>query len=52
MKDKIKSFITDYNALLGKINTKLYEKYDKTYQPLTDDQKKDMSETQITKWEN
>ncbi|MFT8348027.1 flagellar filament capping protein FliD [Clostridium saccharoperbutylacetonicum] len=51
VKDKIKSFITDYNALLGKINTKLYEKYDKAYQPLTDDQKKDMSETQITKWE-
>lgn len=51
VKDRIKSFVNDYNALLGKINTKLYEKYDKTYQPLTDDEKKSMTDTQITQWE-
>lgn len=51
IKNKIKAFVDDYNKLLGSINTKIYETYDKDYQPLTDDQKSAMSDSQITKWE-
>lgn len=51
LKDKIVGFINDYNTLLGKINTKIYETRDKNYMPLTDDQKASMSDSQIQKWE-
>lgn len=51
LKDKIVSFINDYNTLLQGINTKLYEKRDKSFMPLTDDQKKGMTDDQITTWE-
>ncbi|MBE6062472.1 MAG: hypothetical protein E7207_02665 [Clostridium butyricum] len=51
LKDRIKSFVDDYNALLLKINTKIFETYDKSYQPLTEDEKSAMSESQIEKWE-
>lgn len=51
LKDKIVSFINDYNTLLSSINTKLYEKRDKNYLPLTDEQKKEMTDDQIEKWE-
>ena len=49
--DRISSFITDYNTLITTINGKLYESYDSDYQPLTDDEKEDMTESQIEKWE-
>ncbi|EKQ51138.1 MULTISPECIES: flagellar filament capping protein FliD [unclassified Clostridium] len=51
LKDKIVNFMNDYNDLLGTINGKLWEEYDKDYQPLTDDQKSAMSTDQIDKWE-
>ncbi|BCZ48629.1 hypothetical protein psyc5s11_46960 [Clostridium gelidum] len=51
LKDKIVSFVNDYNKLLQSMNTKIYETRDKDYMPLTDEQKKAMSETQITAWE-
>lgn len=51
LKKKIVSFVNDYNTLLSSINTKLYEKRDKSYMPLTDDQKASMSDDQIEKWE-
>lgn len=51
LKKKIVSFVNDYNTLLGSINTKIYEKRDKSFMPLTDDQKSSMSDDQITKWE-
>lgn len=51
LKDKIVSFINDYNSLLESINTKIYETRDKSYTPLTDDQKKEMSDDEIKKWE-
>ena len=47
----IKKFIEDYNTLVSTINTKLTEKKDKNYAPLTDEQKTSMSESQITAWE-
>lgn len=51
LKDKIVAFVNDYNNLLQEINTKIYEKRDKDYMPLTDDQKKNMTDSQITAWE-
>lgn len=47
----ISNFVDDYNALINTINTKLVEEYDDDYPPLTDDQKKDMSDDEIKNWE-
>jgi len=49
--DKIKGFIDKYNAIVDKIQTKLYEKKDTDYKPLTDAQKAAMTDSQITSWE-
>ncbi len=49
--NSIKDFVDKYNELMGKINSELAEKYDRDYQPLTDSQKKEMSEDDIKKWE-
>lgn len=49
--DKISGFLDKYNALVDKIKTKLTEKSDKNYKPLTDTQKSSMSEDQINTWE-
>jgi len=51
LKDKIMEFIDDYNDLMGSINTKLYEKYDRSYKPLTDDDKEGLSDSEIEKLE-
>lgn len=49
--DRVKKFVTAYNTLIDKLQSKLDEKSDSSYQPLTDDQKSSMSEAQITQWE-
>jgi flagellar hook-associated protein 2 len=49
--DKITSFVDDYNTLMKEINGKIYETYSKSYAPLTDEQRKAMSDSEITKWE-
>lgn len=49
--DKIKSFIDKYNTIVDEIQTKLTEKKDSNYPPLTDSQKSSMSDSQITAWE-
>jgi flagellar hook-associated protein 2 len=49
--DSIKKFVDSYNTLIDKMQAKLDEKRDTDYQPLTDDQKVSMSETQISQWE-
>lgn len=56
--EKITKFIDAYNDALSNINTKLHQTrtYDKTnhcykYLPLTDDEKEEMTDTQIEKWE-
>lgn len=48
---KVQKFVDSYNAMLDKLNTKIYEKKDSNYGPLTDTEKKDMSDTQVTTWE-
>ena len=50
--DLISSFIDKYNNLVGEIQDKLNEKKDYDYKPLTDSQKEEMSDTDITNWEN
>ncbi len=47
----IKSFIEDYNKLIDDISGKTKEKYDRDYQPLTDEQKEGMEEKDIEAWE-
>ncbi|NMF03258.1 flagellar filament capping protein FliD [Clostridium beijerinckii] len=47
----IKNFIKDYNTIISTINTKLTEKKNNDYPPLTDAQKESMSEDQIKAWE-
>lgn len=49
--NNIKAFVDDYNKLIEDINSTISEKYDRDYQPLTDEQKENMSEDEIKKWE-
>ncbi|GFP77115.1 flagellar filament capping protein FliD [Clostridium fungisolvens] len=49
--DKFKKFVDAYNTLIDKINTKITEKKDYNYKPLTDAQKASMTADQITSWE-
>ncbi|ULO07954.1 flagellar filament capping protein FliD [Paenibacillus sp. 19GGS1-52] len=49
--DTITSFVKDYNDLLGALQTKVDEARYKDFPPLTDEQKKDMSDSDITQWE-
>ena len=49
--NNIKGFVDKYNEIISNINTKLTEKYDRNYQPLTDEQKVDLSDDEIKKWE-
>lgn len=51
LKDTIVNFINDYNKLIQTINDKLLEKRESDYMPLTEEQKKDMTESEIKKWE-
>lgn len=49
--DKIKDFIDKYNTIVDKIQTKLTEKKEYNYKPLTDAQKESMKDTEVTAWE-
>ena len=49
--DVIKSFITDYNNIIDYISTKTSEKKNYDFEPLTDDEKADLSDTDIELWE-
>ena len=49
--DKIKDFLSQYNSLMNEMQ-KLYNADSaKDYEPLTDDEKNEMSESEIEKWE-
>jgi flagellar hook-associated protein 2 len=50
--DKIVNFINKYNEVVDKMTTKVEQKRQYTYTPLTEEQKKDMSEDQIKMWED
>ncbi|BBI36424.1 flagellar filament capping protein FliD [Cohnella abietis] len=49
--NQLKDFVTKYNDLLGTINTALSESKFKDFKPLSSEQKKDMSESEIKTWE-
>ena len=49
--DKIKDFVDSYNETVEMLNEKINEKVYRDYKPLTDDQKKAMSEDEIKLWE-
>ena len=49
--DKVKDFLTSYNTLMNEMQ-KLYNADSaKDYEPLTDDEKAELSESEIEKWE-
>jgi flagellar hook-associated protein 2 len=48
----IKDFVDKYNDLMSNLNTKYTEKVNRNYQPLTDDQKSAMKDTEIKNWED
>ncbi len=49
--EKIKGFIDKYNELIATVNSKLDEKRYRDFAPLTDEQREDMKEEEIKKWE-
>lgn len=49
--DSIKLFVEEYNKLVDKFSTALTEKYDRNYQPLSEEEKEALTEDQIEKWE-
>lgn len=49
--DTIKNFVQNYNDLLNTFGSKVKEEKYRDYLPLTDEQKKDMKENDITLWE-
>lgn len=49
--DKIKDFLTQYNSLINEITSLYNADSAKGYEPLTDDEKDAMSDTEIEKWE-
>ena len=50
MYKSIKNFVTKYNELIEKMN-KLYNETNEGYDPLTDDERNQLSDDQIEKWE-
>jgi flagellar hook-associated protein 2 len=49
--ETITNFVTKYNEVIDKINSKVNEKRYRSYQPLLEEQKKAMSEKEIELWE-
>lgn len=49
-KKKIVDFVNDYNEYIKKLNKLVTERHDRDYSPLTEDQKKEMSEDEIKLW--
>ncbi|MDQ0062042.1 flagellar filament capping protein FliD [Paenibacillus harenae] len=49
--NKLKEFVTAYNEVIELVNKRLSENRSRGYDPLTDEQKKDMKETDIALWE-
>lgn len=47
----IKSFVEDYNNLIDALNGQVSTKHDKDYDPLTDEEREDMSDKEVELWE-
>ncbi|KIL49945.1 flagellar filament capping protein FliD [Jeotgalibacillus soli] len=49
--EAIKKFVNQYNELIGEMNGKLRENVNRDYKPLYDEQRAELSEKEIEKWE-
>ncbi|MDF2541059.1 MAG: hypothetical protein K0S47_777 [Herbinix sp.] len=49
--DMVKNFVKGYNDILKELNDSYYASSAKGYEPLTDEEKEAMTDTQIEKWE-
>lgn len=49
--DNIKGFVDDYNKLIEDLNKKIREPVYRSFQPLSAEQKKDMSDKEVELWE-
>lgn len=49
--DTIKAFVDKYNSLIDEVNKETIEKKYRDFVPLTDEQKEEMTEDEIKKWE-
>lgn len=49
--DKIKSFLTQYNSLINEMTSLYNADTAKGYEPLTDDEKSALSDSEVEKWE-
>lgn len=47
----VKQFVKDYNTLIEELNKAYYAESARGYEPLTDEQKDAMSDTEVEKWE-
>ncbi|WP_042170065.1 flagellar filament capping protein FliD [Paenibacillus gorillae] len=47
----IQSFVSEYNSLISSINSELSETKNRSYKPLTADEKKEMSDKEVELWE-
>ena len=50
--DKVKNFISNYNTMIDTLQTRIDEETYKSYPPLTDDQREQLTETQQKKWDD
>lgn len=49
--EKMAKFIEDYNEIVTYLDQKIRERPDRKYEPLTDEQRKEMSESEIKLWD-
>lgn len=49
--DKIKDFLTEYNSIINELTSLYNADSAKGYEPLTDDEKREMSDSEVEKWE-
>ena len=49
--DSVKEMVEAYNSIIEAVNKEVSTKPDRSYTPLTDEQKEEMSESEIEKWE-
>lgn len=49
--DKIKEFFTEYNKVINELCKQYNAEYVKDYEPLTEEEKEEMSDKEIEKWE-
>lgn len=49
--DKIKDFLSEYNSLINSMTSSFNAESASDYEPLTDEEKESMSESEIEKWE-